>query len=79
MFTRGHYLLYRTTGGRRPSAIWEALSHLGARCQEAVGEARDRRRVVGGEFRNYFKSNITSMTLSLDCYLEVKFSPGTLI
>ena len=52
---------------------------MGARCQEAVGEARDRRRVVGGEFRNYFKSNITSMTLSLDCYLEVKFSPGTLI
>ena len=28
---RDDYLLYRTTGGRRPSANWEALSHLGAR------------------------------------------------
>ena len=53
--TMGDYLLYHTTGGRRPSAIWEALSHLGARCQEAVGEARDRRRVVEGNFETTLK------------------------
>jgi len=51
----GGYSLYRATGGRRPSAIWEALSHLGARCQEAVEEARDRRRVVEGNFETTSK------------------------